>query len=135
MAEKDGDLNPQIVNHVSGKCPNIVNYWMLGDAGSVTVKGIFVTREGRQTGAGVSQTILIGNGSNPPQQIWTTIPVDAVGFVGNTSGAVRMALYKTGDVTVPGGATLVLTDFTANFANYPLIATGNALNFGSVATV
>ena len=102
--------------------------WFLGDAGSVTVKGIFIDKYGKQTGVAISTTVLIGNASNPPQQITTAIPADAVGFIGNTSGALRQAIYAA-------GTSALVTDFTNNYANYPLIASGNALNFGAIAVI
>ena len=117
----------QTVN-VTNEIANLEFNWFLGDAGSVTIKGIFINKYGQQTGVAISTTILIGNASNPPQQISTSIPSDAIGFIGNTSGGLRMAIYAS-------GATALVSDFTNNYGNYPLLAAGNALNFGSVAVV
>jgi hypothetical protein len=123
--------NPEgISGYISNECPRVDAYWLLGDAGSVTIKGFFVRRDGRQTGLSVSTTVPVGDTSNNPVQIASTFPEDAVGFIGNTSGGLRMGLNM--------GATAdaaLFNDLKANSANYPLIAGGNALNFGSVAVV
>jgi hypothetical protein len=124
----------QIV-YTSNECPDILHYWLLGDSSSVTVKGIFINRSGKQTGAAVSTTVPIGDTVNNPVQIATAIPADAVGFVGNTSASLRFALYAIGDTTDSSGSTTVASDFKANYAKYPLLEAGNALNFGSVAVV
>ena len=124
MAKASTSMTANISNEIAP----IEYNWFLGDAGSVTVKGIFVNKYGIQTGVAISTTILVGNASNPPQQLATSIPSDAVGFIGNTSGGLRQAIYAS-------GTTALVTDFTANYASYPLIASGNALNFGAVAVV
>ena len=127
--------NASTLSFISNECPDIVHYWLLGDSGSVTLKGIFINRSGKQTGAAISTTIPTGDTVNSPVQIATAIPTEAVGFIGNTTGGVRFALYSPSDVTTPNGATTIAADFKANFAAYPLLAAGNALNFGSVAVV
>ena len=120
--------NASNLSFISNECPDIVHYWFLGDSGSVTLKGIFINRFGKQTGAAIATTIPVGDTVNNPVQISTSIPADAVGFIGNTTGGVRFGLYAAGEPTIPA-------DFKANFASYPLLAAGNALNFGSVAVV
>jgi hypothetical protein len=123
--------NPEgIQGYISNECPRIDAYWLLGDAGSVTIKGFFVRRDGKQTGVAISTTVPIGDTVNNPVQIAATIPEDAVGFIGNTSGGLRMGL-NLGATT----DTALFNDLKANYGNYPLIAAGNALNFGSVAVV
>lgn len=117
----------QIV-YTSNECPDIVHYWLLGDSSSVTVKGIFINKSGKQTGVAVSTTVPVGDTVNNPVQLATAIPTDAVGFIGNTSASLRFGLYSTLDTTEA-------TDFKANYAKYPLLEAGNALNFGSVAVV
>lgn len=122
--------NPEgIQGYISNECPRIDAYWLLGDASSVTVKGIFVRRDGKQTGIAISTTVPIGDATNNPVQLGA-IPEDAVGFIGNTSGGLRMGL-NLGPVV----DTALFNDLKANFANYPLVAAGSALNFGSVAVV
>lgn len=122
--------NPEgIQGYISNECPRIDAYWLLGDASSVTVKGIFVRRDGKQTGIAISTTVPIGDGTINPVQLGA-IPEDAVGFIGNTSGGLRMGL-NLGPVV----DTALFNDLKANFANYPLVTAGNALNFGSVAVV
>jgi hypothetical protein len=127
--------NASNIIFVSNECPDIAHYWLLGDAGSVTVKGIFINRFGKQTGAAISTTAPFGDTINNPVQIAVAIPGDAVGFIGNTSGNLRMALYSVNDFTDASNAVTVASDFKANFAKYPLVATGNSLTFGSVAVV
>ncbi len=130
-----GKSNASNITFVSNECPDIIHYWLLGDSSSVIIKGIFINRFGKQTGAAVSTTIPAGDTINNPVQLATNIPADAVGFIGNTTGGVRFGLYGANDVTVVGGATTVASDFKANFASYPLLAAGNGLSFGSVAVV
>ena len=122
------------LSFISNECPDIVHYWLLGDSGSVTVKGIFINRFGKQTGAAISTTVPAGDTVNNPVQLSTSIPAGAVGFIGNTSGGLRFGLYGLNEVTAVGGPT-VASDFKANFASYPLLAAGNGLSFGSVAVV
>ena len=130
-----GKSNASNLSFISNECPDISHYWLLGDSGSVSVKGIFINRNGKQTGAAVSTSVPTGDTINNPAQLATTIPLDAIGFIGNTTGGLRFALYGANDVTTAGGATTVASDFKANFGSYPLLAAGNALNFGSVAVV
>lgn len=130
-----------VIGHVSGKCPAIQSYWLLGDAGAVTLKGIFVCKDGRQVGPAVNTSIPLGDGTNNPVQIATSFPAvsDAqrvpVGFIGNLSGAARVAIYDATDSTTASGASAVSADFKSNYANYPLLAAGNGIVFGSVAVV
>ena len=130
-----GKSNASNLSFISNECPDISHYWLLGDSGSVTVKGIFINRFGKQTGAAVSTTVPVGDTVNSPVQLATAIPTDAVGFIGNTSGGLRFGLYSANDVTTVGGATTVASDFKANFASYPWLSAANALSFGSVAVV
>ena len=130
-----GKSNASNLSFISNECPDISHYWLLGDSGSVTVKGIFINRFGKQTGAAITTSVPTGDTVNNPVQLATAIPADAVGFIGNTTGGLRFGLYGANDVTAVGGATTVASDFKANFASYPLLAAGNALSFGSVAVV
>ncbi|MEI8282396.1 MAG: hypothetical protein WCG75_08325 [Armatimonadota bacterium] len=130
-----GKSNASNLSFVSNECPDILHYWLLGDTGSVTLKGIFINRYGKQTGAAISTTVPVGDTVNNPVQISTSIPADAVGFIGNTSGGLRFGLFVAGEMTVAGGSTTITSDFKANFGSYPFVAAGNALNFGSVAVV
>ena len=130
-----GKSNASTLSFISNECPDIAHYWLLGDSGSVTVKGIFINRFGKQTGPAVSTTVPLADTVNNPVQISTTIPSDAVGFIGNTSGGLRIGIFGANDVTTPGGSTTLASDFKANFASYPLLAAAMALCFGSVAVV
>ena len=115
---------------VSAEVPAIEWYYLLGDAGAVTAKGYFVRSDGKQTGASVNTAIPLADGVNNPVQLATSIPTDAVGFIGNLSGGVRWGLNY--------GATndaALFADLKANYANYPLVAAGNSLSFGAVAVV
>ena len=127
--------NASNISFISNECPDIVHYWLLGDAGAVTVRGIFINRTGKQTGAAITTTAPVGDTVNNPVQIAAAIPADAVGFIGNTTGGLRFALYGAADFTDATNTSTVASDFKANFAKYPLLAAGNALNFGSVAVV
>lgn len=123
-------LDKPAIGYISNEIPRLDAYYFLGDAGAVTLKGIYIRGDGKQTGIAVSTSILIGDTVNNPVQVGTSIPADAVGFIGNLSGAVRMGLNlgSTNDATL-------FADLKANYANYPLVAAGNALNFGSVAVI
>lgn len=117
----------QVVGHISANCTDINYYKLIGNTGATTIKGIFLTRQGRQTGVAVSTTINAAGGA--PVSLATTIPAGAVGFIGNLAGSVKMALYDAVDDTA------LASDFQTNYANYPTIAAGDAIQFGSVAVV
>lgn len=123
-------LDKPALGYISNEIPRLDAYYFLGDAGAVTLKGIYIRGDGKQTGIAVSTSIPLADAVNNPVQVGTSIPTDAIGFIGNLSGAVRMGLNlgATSD-------TALFNDLKANYANYPLVAAGNALNFGSVAVV
>lgn len=117
----------QVVGHVSANCTDINLYKLIGDTSATTIKGIFLTRQGKQTGNAVSTTINAAGGA--PVSLATTIPAGAVGFIGDLAGPVKMAMYDAVD------DTSLASDFTTNYANYPTIAAADAVQFGSVAVV
>ena len=107
--------NASTLSFISNECPDIVHYWLLGDSGSVTLRGIFINRAGKQTGAAISTTVPVGDTVNNPVQISTAIPTEAVGFIGNTTGNLRFGLYSASEFTTVGGSTMIASDFKANY--------------------
>ena len=121
----DSDVSSMI--HVTSKIAPVEYYRFLGDAGSVTLTGFFVTRDGRQTGNSITLTVPLGNGTNDSITLGT-IPTDACGFVGNSSAGLRFQICATNDASL-------IADFKANYARYPLLVATNTLSIGSVAVV
>lgn len=124
----------QTVVAISAEAPDIVHYRLLGVSGAVTVTGIFVNDQGKQVGLGFTTSILVADGTNPPQQISSSIPSTAVGAIINTTGNLYFGLYpNTTDIAT--GSTTFHSDMTTNYARYPILNSGNGLALGAVAVV
>ena len=143
---------------VSAECPDIRNYWFLGDAIAATLTGMFVNDKGDQIGMGVSLAIPVQSaGVTSPVNLATlaatfflandatntmgglhtdslTLNPDAVGFVGNLSANARFSTAPFNS-QVSGRTTAFNNDFKANPSRYPLMTSTNTVIIGSVAKV
>ena len=118
---------PSILSLIASQRPEMARYLLLGDRGSVTVKGIFINRFGRQTGAEISTTVPHADTVNDPVHLSPQIPSDAVGFVGYASGGLRLGLFDGDD-----GSVASESDFKANYELYPYLSATTVLCFGAV---
>lgn len=135
------------ISYISAECPDVRNYYMLGDAGAVTLTGVMLNGAGDQKWISVSLTIPVKSATiTSPVNLGTLIAAfllaasasnqsldDFCGFVGNLTGGIRWTSIDPRQTSA--ALTILSNDFRDNPDRYPLLAAGNSLRFGSVAVV
>jgi hypothetical protein len=108
----------------------LASYRFLGDTGAVTIVGFYVDILGKQVTASVAITLSIPvqNATVTDSVVLTAPPAGAVGFIGNTTGALRYQIADSADAPA-------IADFKANPSRYPVMPAGNSVIIGKVAVV
>jgi hypothetical protein len=100
----------------------LTNYRFLGVSGATTIKGVYVNELGVQVGAAFSLTVPLGNGTNDPVG-FASIPPGAYGVKANVAADIYVGMGREGGQ---------VSDLKANYANYPIQATGYGISFGRI---